>query len=102
MLHPQLLERRLQFAGALLISGLVIEALSVVWNRPIAFVIFVGLGGLLLAAGILLYLYSLVSLKVGKSSNVAGKTSDSTVRPPETVQPTAENVGVTVRTGTRT
>jgi len=61
------IERHLQIAGALLIAGLLIEALSVVWNRPIAFVIFVGVGGFLIAAGILLYLYSLVSVAASPS-----------------------------------
>lgn len=67
MLSRQLLERRLQFAGGLLLSGLLVEAISVVWTRPIAFIVFVGLGGLLFAAGILLYLYSLVSIKAAHS-----------------------------------
>ncbi len=67
MLNAQPLERRLQFAGILLISGLLIEAFSVVWTRPVAFVVFVGLGGALFAAGILLYLYSLISVKAAPS-----------------------------------
>lgn len=56
------LERRLQVAGILVILGLLVEALCLLSARPIAFVIFVGLGGLLLAAGIVVYLYSLVSV----------------------------------------
>jgi hypothetical protein len=67
MLKAQPLERRLQFAGCLLILGLLIEALSVLWNRPVAFVVFVSFGGLLFAAGILLYLYSLVSVPAAPS-----------------------------------
>jgi hypothetical protein len=67
ILNPQLLERRLQFSGSVLILGLLIEAVSVVWTRPVAFVVFVSLGGLLFAAGMLLYLYSLVSAKAAPS-----------------------------------
>jgi len=67
MLKAQPLERRLQFAGGLLFVGLLIEALSVIWNRPLAFVVFVGLGGLLFAAGMLLYLYSLVGVEASSS-----------------------------------
>jgi hypothetical protein len=67
ILKAEPLERRLQFAGVLLILGLFIEALSVIWNRPVAFVVFVSLGGLLFAAGMLLYLYSLVSVKAAPS-----------------------------------
>jgi hypothetical protein len=55
------LERRLQFSGILLILGLLVEALCLFSTRPIAFVLFLGIGGLLLALGILLYLFSLVS-----------------------------------------
>ena len=67
ILKAESMERRLQFAGVLLILGLFIEALSVIWNRPAAFVVFVSLGGLLFSAGILLYLYSLVSAKAAPS-----------------------------------
>jgi hypothetical protein len=67
MLNAKPLERRLQFAGSLLILGLLIEALTVLWTRPVAFVVFVSLGGVLFAAGILLYLYSLVKFKVAAS-----------------------------------
>jgi hypothetical protein len=67
MLKAQSLERRLQFAGSLLILGLLVEAISVVWTRPVAFVVFVSLGGILLAAGVLLYLYSLVSTNAAPS-----------------------------------
>jgi hypothetical protein len=67
MLSAQPLERRLQVAGSLLILGLLIEALCVVWTRPIAFVVFAAFGGILLAAGILVYLYSLVSARVAPS-----------------------------------
>jgi len=58
------LERRLQLAGLLLIVGLGIEAICLLWARPIAFVIMVAAGGLLCAAGVVGYLYALVSRKV--------------------------------------
>ena len=67
MRSGQLIERRLQFAGSLLMLGLLVEAISVVSTRPIAFVVFVVFSGALFAVGILLYLYSLVSVK-GASS----------------------------------
>jgi hypothetical protein len=55
------LEKRLQMAGTLLIAGLLIEALCLLAAKPIAFVIFVAVGGLLLFAGVVLFLFSLVS-----------------------------------------
>jgi hypothetical protein len=67
MLNAKPLERRLQFAGSLLILALLVEALTVLWTRPVAFVVFVGLSGVLFAVGILLYLYSLVRFKAAGS-----------------------------------
>ena len=67
MLNAQPLKRRLQFAGGFLILALLVEAFTVLWTRPVAFVVFVGLGGLFFGAGILLYLYSLVSVKADTS-----------------------------------
>ena len=61
MLSANPMERRLQFSGLLLILGLLVEALCLFWTRPIAFVLFLGVGGLLLGLGIFLYLLSLVS-----------------------------------------
>jgi hypothetical protein len=55
------LERRLQFSGILLILGLLVEALCLFWTPPIAFVLFLALGGLLQGLGVLVYLFSLVS-----------------------------------------
>jgi hypothetical protein len=55
------MERRLQLSGILLILGLLVEALCLFWTRPLAFVLFLGVGGLLLAFGIVLFLFSLVS-----------------------------------------
>lgn len=43
--------------------GLVVEALSLCWNNAFSFMSFVVVGGTLFAAGILLFLYSLVSSK---------------------------------------
>jgi hypothetical protein len=57
------LERRLQISGALLILGLLVEAVCLVWRGPLAFLVFAGAGGLLLFVGILVYLVSLVSVK---------------------------------------
>ena len=55
------LERRLQICGILVFAGLLVELLTLFSDQPSAFVVFMFLGGLLIAAGILLYLYSLVA-----------------------------------------
>jgi hypothetical protein len=54
-------EKRIRAAGIILIIGLVIEALCLLWGRPISFVIFVAVGGLFLFAGVVVFLFSLVS-----------------------------------------
>ena len=61
------LEWKLQLSGIILILGLVVESLCLLGHGPIAFLLFVGLGGALFAVGILLYLYSLVGAKVESS-----------------------------------
>jgi hypothetical protein len=56
------LEKRLQIAGTLLIIGLLIEAICLLWARPISFVIFVAVGGVFLFAGVVALLLSLVPM----------------------------------------
>jgi hypothetical protein len=60
MLITNPLERRRQFAGLCIAVGLIIEALCLIWATPIAFVIFVAIGGSLMFIGLVLYLYSLI------------------------------------------
>jgi hypothetical protein len=60
-IRPTSLERRLRVSGTLIILGLIVEAVCLLWTRPLAFVLFVGVGGGFLAIGIVFYLYSLVS-----------------------------------------
>ena len=43
-----------------MILGLLVEAVCLPWSRPIAFVVFAGLGGFLISAGVVFFLYSLV------------------------------------------
>lgn len=62
MLSENLLERRLQVAGLLLILGLLVQGVCLLWSRPLAFLVFAGIGGLFLLAGIIIYLFSLVSV----------------------------------------
>ena len=55
------MERKLRVSGILVILGLLVEALCLLWSRPIAFVVLACVGGALIALGVLLFLYSLVS-----------------------------------------
>lgn len=53
--------KRLQISGTLLVIGLLAEAICLFSEKPIAFVLFVAIGGLFLFAGVTVYLFSLVS-----------------------------------------
>jgi len=44
-------------------AGLLVEAVCLLWSRPIAFVVFAAAGGFLISVGVLSFLYSLVSLE---------------------------------------
>ena len=61
MLSTDTMERRLQVSGILLLLGIVVEMLCIVWTRPIAFIVFVTVGGLFLVLGVLAYLMALIS-----------------------------------------
>jgi hypothetical protein len=61
------IDRRLRISGVFVIAGLLIEALCLVWSRPIAFVVLVCIGGALIGIGVLFFLYSLVSSTVEPS-----------------------------------
>jgi predicted membrane channel-forming protein YqfA (hemolysin III family) len=56
------IQRRLKLAGWLIIVALVVEVISLFWTSPIAFLVFMFAGGLLLVLGVVIYLFSLVSL----------------------------------------
>ena len=54
--------RRLRVSDILLVSGLVVDVLSLLWNHPLAFLAFMFVGGLFVFLGIAVYLVSLVSV----------------------------------------
>lgn len=55
------MEWSLRAAGVLILIGLLIEALTLWWARPVAFLVFALVGVPFVFAGILCFLYSLVS-----------------------------------------
>jgi hypothetical protein len=63
------MERRLRISGVLIILGLIIEAFSLVWVHALAFILFACVGGLLIGMGIVVYLYSLVSMPMKSQAN---------------------------------
>jgi len=58
---PAGLIRRLKLAGLLVALGLIVEAVTLYWSHPTAFLVFLLLGGLLVFAGVLLYLFAIAT-----------------------------------------
>lgn len=57
----QFVTRRLRLAGLFIIVGVLVQALSLFWNHPLSFMAFLGIGGLAVFVGIVIYLVALVS-----------------------------------------
>lgn len=53
------LQSKLKVAAILLIAGLVVEGFSLYWAHPTSFLLFMGLGGTLVIAGIAIYLIAI-------------------------------------------
>ncbi len=70
MFSTDLLERRLQIAGIVLILGLLAEGFCLLGRGPIAFLLFVGLAGLLLLVGIVIFLLALVRASHAKAQPI--------------------------------
>jgi hypothetical protein len=56
------LEHKLKIAAYLLIAGLVVEGISLHWAHPTSFLLFISLGGVLVLAGIAIYLIAIVTV----------------------------------------
>ena len=52
---------RLQFAGLLIATGIVVELGTLFWNHPISLFLFLTFGVGLVGAGMVLYLWSVVT-----------------------------------------
>jgi len=57
----QAIEQRLRIASLFVMAGLGVEAFSFGWHHPTAFIVFVIVGGLLLAAGMASFLLLLLA-----------------------------------------
>ena len=57
------MERRLRISGMFVLLGLLIEILALRWIHPAAFLVFAFIGIPIGSLGIVIYLYSLVSLR---------------------------------------
>jgi hypothetical protein len=59
--QSEFISKRLRLAGVLVLCGLAVEGLSLLWNHPLSFFAFLGIGGLLIFIGAVVYLAALVS-----------------------------------------
>jgi hypothetical protein len=55
------IERRIHVSGLVIAAGLIVQLVSLISAHPLAFVAFLLVGTPLVAAGALIYLYSLVT-----------------------------------------
>ncbi len=55
-IQEEFIAKRVRIAGGFVLLGLLVEGLSLMWNHPLSFIAFLGIGGLLLAVGIMTYL----------------------------------------------
>lgn len=78
MLTQAPLNAKLRLSGGLIALGLLVQALSLLWNHPLSFIAFVSLGGLLVAGGIVLYLFTLVSIPSAGTKESDGKAKAQT------------------------
>jgi hypothetical protein len=60
MRHPGI-EKRIRWAGLLVVAGLLVQIMTMSWVHPLAFMTFLVIGCPLSLAGVLLYLYSLAA-----------------------------------------
>ncbi len=70
--QPNPINARLRLAGSLIALGLLVQALSLLWNHPLSFIAFITLGGLLVAGGIVLYLFTLVNIPPAGTEEIDG------------------------------
>jgi hypothetical protein len=56
------LEQRIRRSGVVVAIGLITELISLMWNHPTAFFLFLGAGASMISAGIFFYFYSLVTV----------------------------------------
>jgi hypothetical protein len=57
----EFITKRLRVAAMFIIAGVLVQGLSLIWNHPLSFLAFLGIGGLAALAGIVVYLFALVS-----------------------------------------
>lgn len=68
MILPRSMHLRLRVSGIFVLLGLLVEASALGWSHPTAFLIFALVGIPLQLVGILIFLYSLLVLRISDES----------------------------------
>ena len=82
MSRPRI-ERRIRWAGVLIGAGLVVQLITFFFIHPLAFITFLGLGCPLVAAGIVIYLYTLLESAPSPPSERPQQLNQSPGRRPD-------------------
>lgn len=83
--QAKFINKKLRVSGTLIAVGLLVQALSLLWNHPLSFIAYVTIGGLFVAGGIVLYLFTLVNIP-------SGEPEDGTDSPKAQTQNTLHSV----------
>ncbi len=62
MIAHNTMEKRLRIAGAFVLLGLLVELVALRWTHPTAFLVLAFVGIPIMSLGIVIYLYSLISI----------------------------------------
>jgi hypothetical protein len=55
------IEKRIRWSGLLVVTGLLVQLMTMSWSHPLAFMAFLVIGCPITLAGVLLYLFSLAT-----------------------------------------
>jgi hypothetical protein len=55
------IEQRIRWSGLLVVTGLLVQLMTMSWSHPLAFMAFLVIGCPITLAGVLLYLFSLAT-----------------------------------------
>lgn len=71
MNSPDTMQSKVRISGALVLSGLMVELISLHWSSAPAFLVFAMIGIPIFLLGVVLFLYSLVSVKTRGEADAA-------------------------------
>lgn len=64
-MSEEVLQQRLRVSALLVMIGLVVELASLTWRHPTAFIVFAVVGGTAMMAGMIVFMWTIVSRRGG-------------------------------------